>query len=70
IKGREIPVTAVLGGLITAVTWLIVVYTHHIGRIVGFTWVGIGLFVYFLYRRYKARQKKLQDADTLNRFKT
>ncbi len=70
IKGRDIPITAVLGGLITAITWLIVVYTHHIGRIVGFTWVGIGLLVYFLYRRYKAKQKKLRDADALNRFKT
>ena len=57
IKGRDIPVTAVLGGLITATTWVIVVYTHHIGRIVGFTWVGIGLLVYYLYRRYKKKQK-------------
>ncbi|MCX6001374.1 MAG: APC family permease [Chloroflexi bacterium] len=57
IKGRDIPVTAVLGGLITAITWVIVVYTHHIGRIVGFTWVGIGLIVYYLYRRYKKKQK-------------
>ncbi|MGA9048821.1 MAG: APC family permease [Dehalococcoidia bacterium] len=64
IKGRDIPITSVLGGLITAVTWVIVVYTHHIGRIVGFTWVGIGLLLYFLYRRYKARHKKLQEADT------
>jgi len=57
VKGREIPVTAVLGGLATAATWFIVVYTHHIGRIVGFTWVGIGLLIFFLYRRYKSRQK-------------
>lgn len=57
IKGRDIPITAVLGGLITAITWVIVVYTHHIGRIVGFTWVGIGLIVYYLYRRYKKKQK-------------
>ncbi len=70
IKGRDIPITSVLGGLITAITWVIVVYTHHIGRIVGFTWVGIGLLLYFLYRRYKAKQKKLHDADDLNRFKT
>lgn len=58
IKGRDIPVTAVLGGLVTAVTWIIVVYTHHIGRIVGFSWVGIGLIVYILYRWYKNKQKQ------------
>jgi len=64
IKGRDIPITSVLGGLITAITWLIVVYTHHIGRIVGFTWVGLGLLLYLLYRRYKNKRKKLQAADT------
>ncbi len=55
VKGREIPVTAVLGGLITAGTWLIVVYTHHLGRIVGFSWMAIGLLIYFLYKRYQKR---------------
>jgi APA family basic amino acid/polyamine antiporter len=51
IKGREIPVTAVIGGLATFATWFIVVYTHEIGRIVGFAWLGIGLLVFFVYRR-------------------
>jgi APA family basic amino acid/polyamine antiporter len=51
IRGREIPVTAVLGVLATGVTWFIVVYTHAIGRIVGFAWLAIGLLVYYLYRR-------------------
>ncbi|MDD5703988.1 MAG: hypothetical protein PHU23_18300, partial [Dehalococcoidales bacterium] len=62
-KGRDIPVTAVLGGLVTAITWLIVVYTHHIGRIVGFSWVAIGLLVYFLYRGYKRKQSKSASDD-------
>jgi APA family basic amino acid/polyamine antiporter len=61
IKGKEIPITAVLGGLVTAITWLIVIYTHHIGRIVGFSWVAIGLLVYFLYRRYKSHKAKLEE---------
>jgi APA family basic amino acid/polyamine antiporter len=53
IHQREIPITAVLGGLATGITWFIVVYTHHFGRIVGFTWVAIGLVIYVLYRRFK-----------------
>ena len=61
VKGKEIPVTAVLGGLITAATWLIVVYTHHLGRIVGFSWMAIGLIIYFLYKRY---QKRHQSSST------
>jgi basic amino acid/polyamine antiporter, APA family len=56
IRGKEIPLTAVLGGLVTAVTWVIVVYTHPIGRIVGFSWLALGLIIYALYRRHKAGQ--------------
>ena len=55
IRGREIPVTAIIGGLATFVTWFIVVYTHEIGRIVGFAWLGIGLLVYYIYRRRKRK---------------
>lgn len=60
IKNREIPVTAVLGGLATFATWLMVVYTHEIGRIVGFAWLGIGLLMYFLYRRWRRKQSAEQ----------
>jgi len=52
IRKREIPITAVIGGLGTGLTWLIVVYTHHLGRIVGLIWIAIGLVIYILYRRY------------------
>jgi len=55
IKQREIPVTAILGGLATFATWFMVVYTHEIGRIVGFAWLGVGLLVYFLYRRFRKK---------------
>jgi APA family basic amino acid/polyamine antiporter len=55
IREREIPIPAILGGLATSATWFIVVYTHEIGRIVGFAWLGIGLIVYFLYRRFRKK---------------
>jgi APA family basic amino acid/polyamine antiporter len=61
IRNRQIPLTAVLGGLATAITWLIVVYTHAIGRIVGFSWIAVGLLIFFLYRRYKNKQKRLTE---------
>jgi APA family basic amino acid/polyamine antiporter len=51
IRGKEIPVTAIFGGLATFITWFIVVYTHSIGRIAGFLWLAIGLIIYFIYRR-------------------
>jgi APA family basic amino acid/polyamine antiporter len=61
IKGREIPVTAILGGLATFATWFMVVYTHAIGRVVGFAWLAIGLLIFFIYQR---RLRK-QSSDTL-----
>jgi APA family basic amino acid/polyamine antiporter len=55
VRNREIPVTAILGGLATFITWFIVVYTHTIGRIVGFSWLGAGLLMFYLYRRRRRR---------------
>ena len=52
IRDREIPVTAVIGGVATFITWFIVVYTHPIGRIVGFAWLAVGLILYIIYRRF------------------
>ncbi len=51
IRQKEIPITAIFGGLATGITWFIVVYTHHYGRIVGFAWIGVGLVIYVIYRR-------------------
>jgi APA family basic amino acid/polyamine antiporter len=51
IRRREIPIPAVIGGLATGATWFIVLYTHHIGRIVGFAWVVVGLIIYIWYRK-------------------
>ncbi|MGD1119567.1 MAG: APC family permease [Dehalococcoidales bacterium] len=56
IKGKEIPVSSILGGLATFITWFIVVYTHAVGRVVGFSWLAIGLLIYFLYRRRRGKQ--------------
>jgi len=53
IRQRDIPITAVLGGLATFVTWCVVVYTHETGRIVGFAWIAVGLVIYLLYRWYR-----------------
>jgi APA family basic amino acid/polyamine antiporter len=55
IRNRQIPVTAVIGGLATIITWFIVVYTHDIGRVVGFAWLALGLLIYFFYRRHRQK---------------
>ena len=55
IRRKDIPVTALIGGLATAITWLIVIYTHSYGRIVGFAWLIVGLLIYILFRRITHR---------------
>jgi APA family basic amino acid/polyamine antiporter len=55
IRRKDIPVTALIGGLATAMTWLIVIYTHAYGRIVGFAWVTVGLLIYILFRHLTHR---------------
>ena len=51
IKGKDIPITAVIGGMATMGTWFVVVITHPIGRTVGFGWMIAGLVLYYIYRR-------------------
>jgi APA family basic amino acid/polyamine antiporter len=51
IRGRSIPLTAVLGGLGTGVAWLSVLALHVEARTVGMAWMAVGLAGYFVYRR-------------------
>jgi APA family basic amino acid/polyamine antiporter len=55
MRRKDIPVTALIGGLATAMTWFIVIYTHAYGRIVGFVWVTVGLLIYILFRHLTHR---------------
>jgi basic amino acid/polyamine antiporter, APA family len=51
IRGREIPLTAVLGALGTFAAWVSVVALHVEARTVGLGWMAVGMTGYFLYRR-------------------
>lgn len=51
LRGVELPLTSIIGGLCTFGVWLVVVYTHAYGRIVGFAWLASGLLLYVAYRR-------------------
>lgn len=50
----DIPMTGIIGGLATASTWLLVVWTKPEGRYLGFAWLILGLSLYFYYRRKEA----------------
>lgn len=53
IGKAKVPITAILGAISTACVWVLVVVTKPYGRVLGFTWIGLGLVMYFYYRRQK-----------------
>lgn len=50
INGREVPLTAILGLGATLSIWLVIVIVQPYSRLMGFTWMLIGLLFYTLYR--------------------
>jgi APA family basic amino acid/polyamine antiporter len=57
VKGREIPITAVLGFLFTACIWVVISITQPYSRWVGIAWMILGLLVYWIYSRRKHKNK-------------
>ena len=53
IKGREIPITAILGALATLGVWILVIITKPEGRNLGIVWMALGLALFFGYRKKK-----------------
>jgi APA family basic amino acid/polyamine antiporter len=51
IRGRLIPLPAVIGGIGTGAAWVIVLVLHVYARYVGTAWMILGLVGYVVYRR-------------------
>ena len=68
IKGREIPITAVLGLVTTSIIWVVINVTQPTSRWTGFAWMGVGLIVYYFYRLYR-RKKMIKNEDSENQIK-
>src|SRR5262249_36587125 len=49
----QVPIFAVLGGLLTATAWVVVMALHQDVFIAGMGWLAIGLTTYVAYRRSK-----------------
>jgi basic amino acid/polyamine antiporter, APA family len=60
IRGAWIPLTAVVGGLGTALAWVAVVVKHAEARTVGIPWMVVGIVGYFLYRRRQGLNPRRQ----------
>jgi APA family basic amino acid/polyamine antiporter len=61
IRGREMPVTSILGMLVTAFVWLVLVITQTYSRWVGLAWMLFGLGMYFLFRRLRRASPSQTD---------
>ena len=51
VRGVELPLTAVLGGLGTFSAWIIVMVLYTSTLVAGLFWMALGVSVYVLYRR-------------------
>jgi APA family basic amino acid/polyamine antiporter len=51
IRGRRLPVTAIVGGLGTFAAWIVVMALDTRTLFLGAGWMAIGIAVYLLYRR-------------------
>jgi APA family basic amino acid/polyamine antiporter len=51
IRGRPVPLTAVLGAIGTFAAWVAVVALHGEARTIGIPWMVLGMAAYFLYRK-------------------
>src|SRR5215211_884482 len=60
VRGKPIPMTAVLGALGTGIAFASVVALHQEARIVGTGWMVAGMAGYFLYRRRQGLDPRKQ----------
>jgi APA family basic amino acid/polyamine antiporter len=51
IRGRELPMTTILGLLGTLTIWVVVVIIQPYSRSVGVIWMFVGLVIYYIYRK-------------------
>ncbi|HSJ17065.1 MAG TPA: universal stress protein, partial [Solirubrobacterales bacterium] len=51
VRGVEVPITAVLGGLGTFAAWIVVMALNTRTLVIGGAWMVVGIGIYLLYRR-------------------
>jgi basic amino acid/polyamine antiporter, APA family len=55
IRGKELPVTSLLGLLSTTGIWIIVLVTQPFSRWAGLAWMAGGLIIYYFFRRNRRK---------------
>lgn len=57
IMKKELPLSALLGGLGISAIWLVLIISQPVSRWFGFGWIALGLLVHFLYIHFGPRQR-------------
>lgn len=57
----EIPLPSFLGIIACSSIWILVVLFHPMGRLLGFSWMGIGIVIYTLHRRHIGKPLMSKD---------
>ena len=69
LRGRRVPLTALIGGLGTGTAWIVVMALNLRTLVIGVAWMVVGLAVYVLYRRHQgltlADTAKVQSLEPL-----
>ncbi len=53
IRGRELPLTTILGLISTLAIWVVIIINQPNSRWAGLIWMTIGVIVYYLYKLYQ-----------------
>lgn len=62
IKGKDVPVTGILGLLSTFIIWIVVIVTQPYSRWAGLIWMAVGVAMYLLFKLHnRLASKKLPE---------
>lgn len=59
IRGREIPISAVVGFVATMLIWLVILFTEPYSRWVGLGWMVLGVIIYYIFQRNRTKSSDI-----------
>jgi len=67
IRGREIPISAVVGLISTMLIWMVILITQPYSRWVGLGWMVVGVIIYYIYQRNRKKSSDILISRPKNR---